>query len=92
MMSEVKFGKSRCPRLCRCIPNMKDFFDRIGYFLLALALLLLDGLLGALIAAPLMLWEKLCWTAQRLRYPAPPGGMYGNMARALKARCNNRKN
>ena len=32
------------------------------------------------------LWEYYRYQVQCLRYPPPPGGMYGNMARAYKNR------
>ena len=63
---------------------MKEWITRIGYFLLAPFLLLLEGVLWLFIGIPLRLWEKWRYTAQCLRYPPPPGGMYGNMARAYK--------
>lgn len=68
---------------------MKELFITIGYYLLALIVLPLKGmlyLLMFLIFAPLWLWEKWRYSAQCLRYPPPPGGMYGNMARAYKNR------
>ena len=65
---------------------MKEWITRIGYFLLAPFLLLLEGALWLFIGIPLRLWEKWRYTAQCLRYPPPSGGMYGNMAKAYKNR------
>ena len=70
---------------------MKDLFLSIGYFLLVPFLLLLEGLLWLFIGIPLRLCEKWRYTAQCLRYPPPPGGMYGNMARAYKNRPDREK-
>ena len=63
---------------------MKEWIILIGYFLLALFLLLLEGLFRLFVGLPLWLWEKVRYAAQCLRWPPPPGGMYGNMARAYK--------
>lgn len=69
---------------------MKEIFATAKYYLLALIVLPLEGifylLLWIFIGVPLRLWEKWSYTAQCLRYPPPPGGMYGNMARAYKNR------
>jgi hypothetical protein len=51
------------------------------YFVLAAALVSLEVLFYLLVGLPWLLWEKLSYTAQCLRYPPPPGGMYGNMLR-----------
>ncbi len=66
--------------------KMKEWITRIGYFLLAPFLLLLEGMLWLFIGIPLWVLEKWRYTAQCLRYPPPPGGMYGNLARAYKNR------
>lgn len=65
---------------------MKEFFTVIGYYLLALALLGLEALYWLVFGFPYLLWEKLSYEAQCLRYPPPPGGMWGNMAREYKNR------
>ena len=54
---------------------MKQFFIISGYFLLALALLGLEGLFWIVIGLPYRLWEKLSYEAQCLRYP---GGGWGH--------------
>ena len=63
---------------------MKAFFIWGGYFLLALLLLLLEGLFRLFVGLPLWLWEKVRYAAQCLRWPPPPGGMYGEMARRMR--------
>ena len=65
---------------------MKEIFTTIGYYLLALALLGLEALYWLVFGFPYRLWETLSYEAQCLRYPPPPGGMWGNMARAYKNR------
>ena len=73
---------------------MKELFITIGYYLLALIVLPLKGmlyLLMFLIFAPLWFWEKWRYSAQCLRYPPPPGGMYGNMLRAYKDKQDKKK-
>ena len=71
---------------------MKEIFTTIGYYLLALIVLPLEGifylLLWIFIGVPLRLWEKWSYAAQCLRYPPPPGGMWGNMAREHRNRPN----
>lgn len=69
---------------------MKDLFVHIGHSLLALVILLLEMLLWTFFGLPYLLWTKWRYTAQCLRYPPPPGGMYGNMAREYKDRQNKR--
>ena len=60
---------------------MKGFFCGTGYFLLALVVLLFEAAFYVFIGLPVRLWEKWSYTAQCLRYPPPPGGMFGQMAR-----------
>ena len=69
---------------------MKELFVHIGHSLLALAILLLEMFLWTFFGLPYLLWTKWCYTVQCLRYPPPPGGMYGNMAREYKDRQNKR--
>ena len=70
---------------------MKELFITIGYFLMALLVGILCLLFWALVGGPFRLWEKWSYAAQCLRYPPPPGGMWGNMARAYKNRPDKRK-
>ena len=65
---------------------MKEIFTTIGYYLLAMVLLGLEALYWLVFGFPYRLWEKLSYEAQCLRYPPPPGGMWGNMAREYKNR------
>lgn len=69
---------------------MKDMFVHIGHSLLALVILLLEMLLWTFFGLPYLLRTKWRYTVQCLRYPPPPGGMYGNMAREYKDRQNKR--
>ena len=60
---------------------MKTLF----YYIAGILFILLRGI--ALIFAGIYhLWQLLRYQVQCLRYPPPPGGMYGNMARAYKNR------
>ena len=55
------------------------------YYIAGILFILLRGI--ALIFAGIYhLWQLLRYQVQCLRYPPPPGGMYGNMARAYKNR------
>ena len=67
---------------------MKTFFCWIGYFLLALVMLLIEAALYIFAVLPFRLWEKWRYTAQCLCQPPPRGGMYGEMARHYKDRRN----
>ena len=58
---------------------MKTLF----YYIAGILFILLRGI--ALIFAGIYhLWQLLRYQVQCLRYPPPPGGMYGNMARKYK--------
>ena len=58
---------------------MKTLF----YYIAGILFILLRGI--ALIFAGIYhLWQFLRYQVQCLRYPPPPGGMYGNMARKYK--------
>ena len=60
---------------------MKTLF----YVIAGILFMLFRG--GALIFAGIYhLWQLLRYQVQCLRYPPPPGGMYGNMKRAYKNR------
>ncbi|MBQ9774565.1 MAG: hypothetical protein IJW17_00855 [Lentisphaeria bacterium] len=60
---------------------MKTLF----YYIAGILFILLRGI--ALIFAGIYhLWQLLRYQVQCSRYPPPPGGMYGNMARAYKNR------
>ena len=54
---------------------MKECFLTSGSFLLALALLALEALLWVCCGLPYLLWEKLSYEVQCLRYP---GGGWGH--------------
>ena len=55
------------------------------YYIAGILFILLRGI--ALIFAGIYhLWQLLRYQVQCLHYPPPPGGMYGNMARAYKNR------
>ena len=71
--------------------KMKELLITVGYFLLAVLEGILYLLFLALVGGPLRLWEKWRYTAQCLRYPPPPGGMYGNMLRAYKDKQDKKK-
>ena len=58
---------------------MKTLF----YYIAGILFILLRGI--ALIFAGIYhLWQLLRYQVQCLRYPPPPGGMYGNMTRVYK--------
>ena len=60
---------------------MKTLF----YYIAGILFILLRGI--ALIFVGIYhLWQLLRYQVQCLRYPPPPGGMYGNMARMYKNR------
>ena len=63
---------------------MKECFVMIGYFLLALAMLALEAFCRVVIGLPYLLWEKLRYEAQCLRYPG--GGWGHSMAQIGKNR------
>ena len=67
---------------------MNAVFSWIGYFLLASVVLLIEAALYIFVVLPFRLWENLRYTAQGLRYPPPPGGMFGQMAREYKNKRN----
>ena len=53
------------------------------YYFVAVLFLLLQGF-SMIFAGIYRLWEYLRYQVQCLRYPPPPGGMYGNMVRVYK--------
>ena len=65
---------------------MKNFFSTVFFLILALPLLLLEAVLGVVLTM-YWLWERWLRTARELREAPPPGGMYGTMARRLRARA-----
>ena len=67
---------------------LKEWGANMGNYLLALGILFLEALFRLFIFIPYEFWEKWRYAAQCLRYPPPPGGMYGNMARAYKGKRN----
>ena len=64
---------------------MKECFVTIGYFLLALAMLALEAFCRVVIGLPYLLWEKLRYEAQCLRYPG--GGWGHSMKEGARARA-----
>ena len=55
------------------------------YYIAGILFILLRGI-ALIFAGIYRLWEYLRYQVQCLRYPPPPGGMYGNMSRAYKNR------
>ena len=53
------------------------------YYIVSILFLLFQGICMAF-AGIYRLWEYFHYQVQCLRYPPPPGGMYGNMARVYK--------
>lgn len=68
---------------------MKECFVMIGYFLLALAMLALEAFCRVVIALPYLLWEKLRYEVQCLRYPG--GGWGHSMKEGARARIEKNK-
>ena len=64
---------------------MNLLLKNICYYFVAVLFLLLQGIC-MIFAGIYHLWQLLRYQVQCLRYPPPPGGMYGNMARAYKNR------
>lgn len=63
---------------------MKECFLTIGSFLLALALLVLEALLWVCCGLPYLLWKKLSYEAQCLRWSG--GGWSHSMKEGARAR------
>lgn len=64
---------------------MNLLLKNICYYFVAVLFLLLQGF-SMIFAGIHHLWQLLRYQVQCLRYPPPPGGMYGNMARMYKNR------
>ena len=62
---------------------MSLLLKTIGYYLLGTLFLLFQGIC-MIFAGIYRLREYLRYQVQCLRYPPPPGGMYGNMVRVYK--------
>ena len=62
---------------------MNLLLKNICYYFVAVLFLLFQGIC-MIFAGIYHLWQLLCYQVQCLRYPPPPGGMYGNMARMYK--------
>ena len=62
---------------------MNLLLKNICYYFVAILFLLLQGF-SMILAGIYHLWQHLRYQVQCLRYPPPPGGMYGNMARRCK--------
>ena len=58
---------------------MKTLF----YYIAGILFILLRGI-ALIFAGIYRLWEYLRYQVQCLRYPPPPGGMYGNMVMVYK--------
>ena len=68
---------------------MSLLLKTIGYYLLGTLFLLFQGIC-MIFAGIFHLWQLLRYQVQVLRYPPPPGGMYGNMARMYKSKDHRR--
>ena len=64
---------------------MNLLLKNICYYFVAVLFLLLQGF-SMIFAGIYHLWQHLRYQVQCLRYPPPPGGMYGNMARVYQNR------
>ena len=62
---------------------MSLLLNNICYYFVAALFLLFQGV-AMIFAGIYHLWQLLCYQVQCLRYPPPPGGMYGHMARMYK--------
>ena len=62
---------------------MNLLLKNICYYFVAILFLLFQGV-AMIFAGIYHLWQLLRYQVQCLRYPPPPGGMYGNMARKYK--------
>ena len=62
---------------------MNLLLKNICYYFVAALFLLFQGV-AMIFAGIYHLWQLLRYQVQCLRYPPPPGGMYGNMARMYK--------
>ena len=62
---------------------MNLLLKNICYYLVGVLFLLLQGV-SMIFAVIYRLWHHLRYQVQCLRYPPPPGGMYGNMVRSYK--------
>ena len=70
---------------------MLYFLQTVCYTVIVFMFLLLQGIAMIFIGLCRIL-EYFCYQLQVLRYPPPPGGMYGNMARVYKNRRNSLNN
>ena len=68
---------------------MSLLLNNICYYFVAALFLLFQGV-AMIFAGIYHLWQLLCYQVQCLRYPPPPGGMYGNMVRVYKNKDNRR--
>lgn len=68
---------------------MNLLLKNICYYFVAILFLLFQGIC-MIFAGIYHLWQLLRYQVQCLSYPPPPGGMYGNMARAYKNKDNRR--
>ena len=62
---------------------MNLLLKNICYYFVAILFLLFQGIC-MIFAGIYHLWQLLRYQVQCLRYPPPPGGMYGNMVRSYK--------
>lgn len=70
---------------------MLYFLQTVCYTVIVFMFLLLQGIAMIFIGL-YRVWEYFRYQLQILRYPPPPGGMYGNMARVYKNRRNSLNN
>ena len=68
---------------------MNLLLKNICYYFVAILFLLFQGIC-MIFAGVYRLWEYFRYQVQILRYPPPPGGMYGHMARMYKCKDNRR--
>ena len=59
------------------------------YYIAGIVFLFFQGIC-MIFAGIYHLWQHLRYQVQCLRYPPPPGGMYGNMARMYKSKDHRR--
>ena len=70
---------------------MLYFLQTVCYTVIVFMFLLLQGIAMIFIGL-YRVFEYFCYLLRVLRYPPPPGGMYGNMARVYKNRRNSLNN
>ena len=69
---------------------MKNLMTDVFFMAPSLPLLLSEAAVGSALILT-RLWGRWRYAARTLREPPPPGGMYGTMARRLRARAQTAK-